>query len=144
MKDKYFFDTNVFIYALVESSNEKDIGKKQRALSWIENKEIEVIISSQVLNEVPNTLLKKSKFIPVQVIETLEWMIDSLDVISLTPEISLTALDLHYRYQLSFYDSLIVSGAISSECEYLLTEDLQQGQVITYKSHLVKVVNPFV
>ncbi|MBD2395851.1 PIN domain-containing protein [Cyanobacterium aponinum FACHB-4101] len=143
MKDKYFFDTNVFIYALVESSNEKDIGKKQTALSWIENKEIEVIISSQVLNEVSNILLKKSKFTPVQIIETLEWMIDSLDVISLTPEISLTALDLHYRYQFSFYDSLIVSGAICSECEYLLTEDLQQGQVITYKSHLVKVVNPF-
>ncbi|WP_017294705.1 PIN domain-containing protein [Geminocystis herdmanii] len=143
MKDKYFFDTNVFIYALLESSNEKDISKKEMALSWIENKEIEVIISSQVLNEVSNILLKKSKFTPVQVIETLEWMIDSLDVISLTPEISLTALDLHYRYQFSFYDSLIVSGAISSECEYLLTEDLQQGQIITYKSHLVKVINPF-
>jgi len=143
MKDKYFFDTNVFIYALLESGNEKDIGKKETALSWIENREIEVIISSQNLNEVSNTLLKKSNFTPVQVIETLEWMIDSLDVISLTPEISLTALDLHYRYQFSFYDSLIVSGAIFSECEYLLTEDLQQGQLINYKSHLVRVINPF-
>ncbi|MBF2057295.1 MAG: PIN domain-containing protein [Cyanobacterium sp. T60_A2020_053] len=89
------------------------------------------------------TAVKKSKFTQVQVIETVRWMINSLNVIPLTPEISLTALDLHYRYQFSFYDSLIISVAISSECEYLLTEDLQEGQIITYRSHLVKVINPF-
>lgn len=70
-------------------------------------------------------------------------MIDSLDVIPLPSDITLTALDLHYRYQFSSYDSLIVSAAISSECEYLLTEDLQQGQKICYKSSLVKVINLF-
>lgn len=62
MKDKYFFDTNIFIYAVLESNNQKDIRKKEIALSWIENEEIEAIISSQVLNEVSNILLKKSKF----------------------------------------------------------------------------------
>ncbi|MBF2057296.1 MAG: hypothetical protein IGQ45_08740 [Cyanobacterium sp. T60_A2020_053] len=59
MKDKYFFDTNIFIYAVLEPCNEKDIYKKETALSWIENEEIEVIISSQVLNEVSNILLQR-------------------------------------------------------------------------------------
>jgi predicted nucleic acid-binding protein len=143
MKDKYFFDTNIFIYAFLESCNDRDIQKKQVALSWIEKQEFDVIISSQVLNEVSNILLKKSNFSQVQIIETLEWMIDLFDVYPLTPHINLTALDLHFRYQFSFYDSLIVSVALSSDCEYLVTEDLQHGQFISYKSRLVKVINPF-
>jgi predicted nucleic acid-binding protein len=28
MKDKYFFDSNIFIYAVLESSNDQDIKKK--------------------------------------------------------------------------------------------------------------------
>lgn len=143
MKDKYFFDSNIFIYSVLESDNEKDLQKKEIALSLIEKEDIQVIISSQVLNEVSNILLKKSRFTQEQIINTLEWMMETLEVISLTPDITLTALDLHFRYHFSFYDSLIVSAAIASDCEYLVTEDLQDGQTIGYKSRQVKVINPF-
>lgn len=143
MKDKYFFDSNIFIYSVLESDNEKDLQKKEIALSLIEKEDIQVIISSQVLNEVSNILLKKSRFTQEQIIDTLEWMMETLEVISLTPDITLTALDLHFRYHFSFYDSLIVSAAIASDCEYLVTEDLQDGQTIGYKSRQVKVINPF-
>jgi predicted nucleic acid-binding protein len=34
------------------------------------------------------------------------------------------------RYQLSFWDAMIVSAAKASSCQYLLTEDLQSGQLI--------------
>lgn len=118
MKDKYFFDSNIFIYSIKEYDNEEDKLKKEIALSLIEKEDIEVIISSQVLNEVSNILLKKSRFTQEQIIDTLEWMMETLEVISLTPDITLTALDLHFRYQFSFYDSLIVSAAIASDCEY--------------------------
>jgi predicted nucleic acid-binding protein len=43
------------------------------------------------------------------------------------------------RYQLSFWDSLIVAAAKTASCGFLLTEDWQDGQ----KWDGVKVVNPF-
>src|SRR6266704_2926587 len=43
------------------------------------------------------------------------------------------------RYQLSFWDSLIVAAAKSASCRFLLTEDLQPGQDFDG----LLVVNPF-
>jgi len=43
------------------------------------------------------------------------------------------------RYQLSFWDALVVAAAKAASCRYLLTEDLQAGQDL---DGLV-VVNPF-
>ena len=43
------------------------------------------------------------------------------------------------RYGLSWWDALIVSAAAQAGCGLLLTEDLQDGQVLDG----VKVVNPF-
>jgi predicted nucleic acid-binding protein len=40
------------------------------------------------------------------------------------------ALSLHERYGYSYYDSLIIAAAIEGECEYLFSEDLQDGQTI--------------
>jgi predicted nucleic acid-binding protein len=46
---------------------------------------------------------------------------------------------LQHRYQLSFWDALIVSAAKATGSGYLLTEDLQAGQELQG----VKVLNPF-
>jgi predicted nucleic acid-binding protein len=43
------------------------------------------------------------------------------------------------RYQLSFWDALIVAAAKSASCRYLLTEDLQADQDLDG----VTVINPF-
>jgi predicted nucleic acid-binding protein len=43
------------------------------------------------------------------------------------------------RYQLSFWDALILAAAKSSACQYLLTEDLQSGQDLDG----VLIINPF-
>jgi predicted nucleic acid-binding protein len=51
----------------------------------------------------------------------------------------LEALRIKDRYKFSFYDSLIVSAALSQKCERLYTEDMQNGQIIEG----LKIVNPF-
>ena len=56
-----------------------------------------------------------------------------------TPELYRQALRLRERYQLSFYDSLIVAAALESKCTRLLTEDLQHGQEIEG----LRIENPF-
>jgi predicted nucleic acid-binding protein len=143
MKDKYFFDTNIFIYAVLDAQNESEIAKQNIALALIENEAIEVFISIQVLNEVSNILLKKSSFNQNQIISTLEWMLDTLMLIPFTAEITLNAVKIASLYKFSFYDSLIISAAMLADCEYLLTEDLQDQQIISYKSRQIQVINPF-
>ncbi len=141
MKDKHFFDTNIFIYSLLKAENERDKAKNEIALSLIEQEDIEIIISNQVLNEVSNILLKKSDFTKNQIVETLQWMLDTLTLVHFSPNITLNAVDIVERYQFSFYDSLIISSAIAEDCDYLITEDLQDNQIITYSTRQLKVIN---
>jgi predicted nucleic acid-binding protein len=112
-------------------------------LSLIEQENREIIISNQVLNEVSNILLKKSNFTKNKIIEILQWMLDTLTLVHFSPNITLNAVDIVERYQFSFYDSLIISSAIAADCDYLITEDLQENQIITYQSRQLKVINPF-
>jgi predicted nucleic acid-binding protein len=51
------------------------------------------------------------------------------------------ALDIMNRYKYSYYDSLILSAALGSDCSILYSEDMQHEQVIE-KS--LKIINPFV
>ena len=55
-------------------------------------------------------------------------------------EAILDALDIEKRYQISFWDALIVQAAQSSGAEVLYSEDLADGQ--HYGS--IRVLNPFV
>jgi len=143
MKDRYFFDTNIFIYAVLETDNESDLAKKEIALALIRQEDIEIFISSQVLNELSNILLKKSRFTQVQITTILEWMVDTLTLIPFSANITLNAVNIATLYKFSFYDSLIISAAMIADCEYLITEDLQDQQIISYKSCQIKVINPF-
>ena len=43
------------------------------------------------------------------------------------------------RYRFSFWDALIVASAKAASCRYLLTEDMQNNQVVDG----IRVVNPF-
>jgi predicted nucleic acid-binding protein len=40
------------------------------------------------------------------------------------------AWDLQDRFAFSWWDSLLVAGTIGLRCRYLLSEDLQDGQVV--------------
>jgi predicted nucleic acid-binding protein len=40
------------------------------------------------------------------------------------------ALAIHEKYKYPYYDSLIVASALEHECQYLLSEDMADGQVI--------------
>jgi predicted nucleic acid-binding protein len=51
----------------------------------------------------------------------------------------LNAIDIQRKYHFSFWDSLILQAAVVSRCEFLLSEDFQDGQVI----ESVNIVNPF-
>ena len=133
MQDNIFIDSNVILYAF--SKNKR---KKERAKNIIKNRGN---ISIQVLNEVSNTLFKKSKLEPTVVKKSIDLLIKYFQVYEVKIYTIYRALDLKERYKFSYYDSLIIASAIENGCDILYSEDMQHKQVIDDK---LTIINPFV
>ena len=139
MSDKYFIDTNIFVY----SFDQRDQRKQHIARELIENalKEQLGCISSQVVQEFLNVSTRKFKP-PLSHPDSLRYLntvlaplcevFTSLDLLRRTIEIA-------ERWQYSLYDSMIITAALQANCAVLYTEDLQHGQQI----ESLAVVNPF-
>jgi predicted nucleic acid-binding protein len=69
-----------------------------------------------------------------EVRDLLAWMPVAVDAFTLEQ-----GRKMQDRYQLSFWDALIVAAAVQVSCGYLLTEDPREGQDLDG----VIVVNPF-
>ena len=139
MSDKYFVDTNILMYA-----HDKAAGAKhERAKALVEElwRDRTGVVSTQVLQELSVNLRKKVRQ-PVDAKATRDIVADYLawQVIVNGGEAILDALDIEKRYQISFWDALIVQAAQSSGAEVLYSEDLADGQ--RYAS--IHVLNPFV
>ena len=99
-----------------------------------------LVSSVQVLNEVANALLRKYLLPEEDVREFLEKILVLTEMLPLTSEYTFRALELRHRYQLGWYDSLIVTAALESKCRYLFTEDMNHGLVV---EKTLTIVNPF-
>lgn len=131
-----FVDTNVLIYAIDQADPKKQhAARLWRAELW---KSRRGRISFQVLHEFFVKVTKKwpdaRDSARAEVRDLLAWKPVVLDGVILE-----RAWKIQDRYQISFWDSLIVAAAKMAECGYLLTEDLQAGQDLDG----VVVVNPF-
>jgi predicted nucleic acid-binding protein len=139
MKDKYFLDTNIFVYSF--NSGEKN--KQKVSLELISNALDKQIgcISYQVVQEFLNVATRK--FVkPLSIPDCRRYLnsvFDPLCVVYPSIELYNQALEISERWQYSFYDSLIITAAINSECSTLYTEDLRHGQKIKN----LTIVNPF-
>ena len=49
------------------------------------------------------------------------------------------ALDVKARYGFSYYDCLIIASALQNDCTEVLSEDLQDGQIINGKLRIVNI-----
>jgi len=133
MRGKVFLDTNVFVYT--QSKGEQD--KRGIALNAIET--YDCYTSTQVFNEISNVMIKKLKMPIAEVKQIITAINDRCMVSIITHETVQKALDLKEIYGYSYYDSLILATAILSDCDYILSEDLQDGQIIENKIEIVNV-----
>ena len=131
-----FVDTNVLLYAL----DPIDTRKHLAARNWREGlwRGRNGRLSFQVLQEF---YVKATQKWPSrrdearsEVRDLLSWRPVSVDAAILE-----RAWKIQERFQLSFWDALIVAAAKSLGCAYLLTEDLQPDQNLAG----VMVINPF-
>ena len=138
MTDKLFVDTNILIYA-----HDLDAGAKNRKASKLVLNLWETgtgILSIQVLQEFYVNITRK---IPAPVSRSIaRGMISNYmawQVELNTPQTLLHASEIEERYHLSFWDALIIAAAYQGGSDKILTEDLNNGQVIEG----IKIENPF-
>jgi len=124
MLDKYFFDSNVWLYLFLEKGSRKSVIAKQYIEAAVLKNQL--VISWQVINEVCVNLLKNG-FTEKQVLSIVEWLYKIATIQDFTMEILLQASSLRAQYSISYWDSLIVSAALESNCRLLYSEDMQDG-----------------
>jgi len=137
MSDRFFVDTNILMYA-----HDKAAGAKhERAKALVEElwRNRTGVVSTQVLQELSVNLRKKAGR-PLDARATREIITDYLTwhVVVNGGESILETLDLEARFQISFWDALVVQAAHTSGAEVLYSEDLSDGQ----KYGAVRVINP--
>jgi predicted nucleic acid-binding protein len=138
MSGRAFVDTNVLVYAHDVSTG----ARHERARELVERLWLERTgaLSTQILQELYVSLRRKARP-PLAAAEARDLVDDYLrwEVVVNTGEAILEAIALEERYQISFWDALVIRAARECGAETLYSEDLGDGQV--YDS--VRVVNPF-
>ena len=131
---KTFIDTNILIYAFTAD----EPAKQETALKYMND--CLPVISTQVIKEFSNVLITKTNINLQAIQETINEIIDVADIANEEIGLIFDAFGIYKQYKFSFYDSLIIATAINSRCQALLSEDMQDGQIIDNK---LKVINPF-
>jgi predicted nucleic acid-binding protein len=127
MSDKFFVDTNILMYAHDTSAGEKHRRAKALVEELWENRS--GVVSTQVLQELAVNLRRKAPK-PLDAKATRDVVSDYLAwrVVVNDGESILDALDLEARYQVSFWDALVIQAAHAAGAEILYSEDLSDGQ----------------
>lgn len=137
MSDKFFVDTNILLYAHDRSAGVKhDRARQLIERLWTSG---EGVLSTQVLQELCINLRRKiARPLPVEEIRQIIQDYLSWEIVVNTPNSTLHALEIEVRYQISFWDALILHAAESASALVVYSEDLGAGQ----KYGPVQIVNP--
>ncbi len=140
MSDRFFLDTNIFIYSFDKGEERKQRLSRKLIRDALENNS--GIISYQVIQEFMNVAL--SKFVkPLSVNDAKNYLNNVLlPLCEIFPNIPFYEKSLTIRDEtgFSFYDSLIITAALEGNCSVLYTEDLQHERAI----RTVTILNPFI
>jgi predicted nucleic acid-binding protein len=133
VKGGVFFDSNVLIYTLAKNDPRQPTAARLLAGGGE--------ISVQVLNEFADVARRKLRLSWKEVAEAVEAVRAFCPPpLSLTVGTHEAALGIAGRLGYRFYDSLIIASALEANCATLLSEDMQDGQVIYGR---LAIRNPF-
>ncbi|RJF94562.1 PIN domain-containing protein [Oleomonas cavernae] len=130
------FDTNIFVYAIDTTQGDKHhvaIDLLARAART------DAIILRQCMAEFANVSLGKGGQPPAKVRQWIEDWLASFPIARDDGETVLLALTLKERYRLAWWDALLLAAATEAEVDLLVTEDLQDSQILG----TVLIANPF-
>ena len=134
-----FVDSNILVYAHdVTAGNKRTLAKSLIEDLWeLRNG----CLSIQVLQEFFVTITQKvTKPFDVQTATEIIDDLSTWQVHSPRPQDILDAIELQKRYQVSFWDAMILQSAIRLGCDTLWSEDLNPGQIY----HSIQLLNPLI
>lgn len=133
MKPTCFIDSNILIYALTDKGE-----KGKVASNLIRN--YSIVISTQVLNEFCNVVLRKN----LMTFDEVKWLLPRLQedfkIMLIDFDLVKKTLEIKQRLNYSYWDSLIVATALASGVTTLYSEDMRHSQVIDGQ---ITILNPF-
>lgn len=133
MKPTCFIDSNILIYALTDKGE-----KGKVASNLIRN--YSIVISTQVLNEFCNVVLRKN----LMTFDEVKWLLPRLQedfkIMLIDFDLVKKTLEIKQRLNYSYWDSLIVATALASGVTTLYSEDMLHSQVIDGQ---ITILNPF-
>ena len=131
-----FFDTNILVYVADIRDPQKQRIAENLVMAALGSGD--VLISEQVLNEFSSIALSKLKIAKDAIKEYLRFF-RGMATVTFPDHAAERGLDVAERYQLQFYDSLLLATAEVNGCNEFFSEDLNDGQIYCG----MKVVNPF-
>lgn len=134
----HFVDSNILVYAHdLDAGDRRDQARSLVRDLWATGRGV---ISIQVLQEFFVTVTRKPPS-PLSIDDAAEVVDDYAKwaVHSPTPDDIQNAIAIQRRYDISFWDAMVINSAAKMGCSVLFSEDLNHGQ--SYGG--VQVVNPF-
>lgn len=129
-------DSNVWLYAFIKTQN---VGKSSIAKSVIQNRDLSVVVSTQIINEVCLNLIRKANFSEDKIRGLIESFYNKYGVIGTESKILSKASEIREQHHFSFWDSIISASALYAGADILYSEDMQDGFVI----EKIQIINSF-
>lgn len=136
MSDRVLLDTNLWVYLYSKEPKEKYEKADALLLSHLDA----LVVSTQILGELYNVLIKKKLQSQAQAQEIISQIIDGFDICEITSACVAEAIQINIRHGYSYWDSALIATALLSDCSILYSEDMQHDQVIAGR---LRIVNPF-
>ena len=132
--DRFFVDSNIFLYLLSNVDSKKEI-----AISILNSSPV---ISTQVVSENINVAFKKFSVLSAEQILAHKKALLNYCELVIIDEITINiAIDIKLKYNYQWFDSLIIASALQDECKVLYTEDMQHLHKVENK---LTIINPFI
>lgn len=121
MSGEFFVDSNIWLYAFMDSTSPKHA----TALQLIDSEGI--VLSTQVLNEVCSNLIRKARYTEAEIQQTIDNFQERYPILDVTSSAIRQASILRESYRFSYWDSLIIATALEAGCSTVYSEDMQDG-----------------
>ena len=127
-----FFDTNVLLYLLSGDDFRADRAESELSAGGV--------LSVQVLNEFASVASRKLKMSIAEIREVLAAIRAVCKIVPLSEETHDLGLQVAERHGLAIYDAMIVASALLAGCRTVVSEDMQDRQILEGR---LEVRNPF-
>jgi predicted nucleic acid-binding protein len=140
MSGRFFLDTNIFVYSFDQAAPAKSARAIQLIREGIATGE--GFVSYQVVQEFFNVAFRRFAQ-PMSLPDAQQYLTTTfrnLLAVQSSRALFVEAMRLRDKFELAWYDALIVASALDGKCKVLYSEDFQSGRQLEG----LRIINPFV